>query len=427
MSLTSRSSLLSLPAVALIAALGVSGCRASRAIYENYNVVLISIETTRSDFLGCYGSGLDCSPRLDSLAARGTLVRECYTVAPWTRPSIASLWTGLAPGRHTATTNTVDARLPRSAFTLAELLSASGYRTFGYVTNSNLSPALGFRQGFGEYVYEQSARANQVKEKALSWMSAAIAETDSIPVFVALHFDEPHSAYFQAHLDKRLDAKSRPAIVRACASLGDIDRIWSLELYRRRIGEVDAAIGDLVERATEILGKRTIFVITADHGEEWLDHGGLFHGWTLHRELLSIPLIIYVPGQKPAVVSGPVRSYDIFPTLCDWTGARCPKGLDGRSVSRALRGGRGFPTEVICETSFADESLIGVQHGSFKLIHDFLRGETSLFDLRRDPGEQTDCASAHPREVRDLMKRIEAYRKHARSKALWPMREDSSD
>ncbi len=390
------------------------GCEKPPAPYKNYSLVLITIETTRSDFLGCYGSDAACTPHLDSLAGRGTRVQECYTVAPWTRPSIGSIWTGLAPARHGATTQDTRSWLPESAWTLAEALSLAGYRTFAYVTNSNLAPELAFDQGFDDYHYRLGARAPLVNEAALDWMAAARRESQSQPLFVALHYDEPHGAFFDA---TRLEGMDRPEIIAACETLDPIERLWAIEVYRSRIAQVDSAIGTLVEGARRVLGDSCVFVVTADHGEEWFDHGGLFHGFTLHNEILSVPLILYVPGQKPAVVRGPVRTCDLYPTLCEWLGVPVAGDVDGVSLARALRTGKRFPDHVIAETAFR-EPLASIQEGGYKLIQDVLTGDAALFDLVKDLREEEDIAEERPRVARALRERLERHRSRAARKAL---------
>jgi arylsulfatase A-like enzyme len=406
-------------AAAAVLALTLAGCGSSPR-YEGYNLVLMTIETTRSDFLGCYGSPLGCTPHLDSLAARGTLVERYYTVAPWTRASMASLWTGLVPGRHGATLEEIDSRLPAAAVTIAEILSAAGYRTFGYVTNSNLSPPLGFDQGFESYAYTQSALAPLVTDSALAWLDRIGREPKRAPVLVALHFDEPHSAYFQAGFDQRIARKDRADMIAVCDSIPEIQRLWAMNLYMRRLREVDAAIGAFVARAAEVLGPRTLFVVAADHGEEWFDHGGLLHGHTLHDEVLSVPLLFYVPRSRPARIPGPVRSIDVLPTLLGWLGVQPPAGIDGESLEKAFRTRRGFPSESYSETAFRGEPTVSVQRDGYKLIKGRRTGRVQLFERGSDPREQIECAASRPDVVRSLGRLLDEYVARADANALVP-------
>ena len=135
----------------LLTILAACGDSPEGSLYRGYDLVLINIETLRTDFVGCYGLDENGTPELDSLAAQGIVVEDSYTVAPWTRPSVASLWTGLYPSHHGVDTQDPEVLLPENATTLAEILAAEGYRTFGAVTNSNLASELGFAQGFEEY------------------------------------------------------------------------------------------------------------------------------------------------------------------------------------------------------------------------------------------------------------------------------------
>jgi len=129
--------------VVVLLTLALASCRSPQAPYKGYDLILLNIETLRDDFVSVYGSGMECTPNIDSLAERGVLVEKSYTVAPWTRPSVGSLWTGLYPIRHGARRNIAeDSRLSQSATTLAALLRQNNYKTFGYATNPNLSADL---------------------------------------------------------------------------------------------------------------------------------------------------------------------------------------------------------------------------------------------------------------------------------------------
>ena len=192
------------------------------------------------------------------------------------------------------------------------------------------------------------------------------------------------------------------------AELSVPERIAAIERYRGYVTRLDREIGTLV-REVKKRSSRSLFVITSDHGEEWFDHGGLFHGFTLHEELLRVPLIIHGSEVEAARRSGPVRNIDVLPTLCTWLGVPTPKVVDGRDVTTALRGDGPFPEEIIAETAY-EQTLESIQVGALKLIRNRSTGRSSLFDLQRDPQEWDDVLVDRGVEAEELERRLDAHR-----------------
>lgn len=373
----------------LLALAGGLSCSAPPP-FPGYHLVLVNIETLRADFAGFLGSPLSATPELDSLAARGIVVERAYTAAPWTRPSVASLWTGLYPGRHGADRQDLDARLSGEVRTIAMAFREGGYRTFGFVTNSNLSPVLGFGRGFDEYRYLVGAPGGDLREAATAWVDSIFASVDSAedgpPLFIALHYDEPHGAFFRTTFRDRVDGMSRGEMIRVAEGLSPGDRMAAIEGYRDLVRAVDREVGALVRDLEDRLGPRMIVVVTADHGEEWFDHGGLFHGFTLHEELLRVPFLLYSPSLTPGRRTGPIRSVDVLPTLARWTGLPAPSDGDGRAVGDALLGWGTFHRDVFAETTY-EKRLEAFVRGDVKLIRDRTSGEETWYALAGDPGE----------------------------------------
>ena len=400
-----------LPLALLAAAIG---CGKNRAPFSGCHVALINIETLRADCCGTYGGPAGWTPAIDSLAGRGVLVERAYTDAPWTRPSVASLWTGLYPAQHGADRMDADHRLPEEASTLAERFAAAGYRTFGAVTNANLSPDLGFAQGFEEYRYRIGARADTLVAWAIEWVDRRSAEAPEgevgAPLFLAFHFDEPHGAFFHTPFRTDVNGKSRAEMIRRVEILTYGERIAALEAYRARVAAVDRAVGRLARELESRLGPDLVVVITADHGEEWFDHGGLFHGFTLYEELLRVPLLFLAPGVKPSRRAGPVLNVDVAPTLIAWTGiARSGPEGGGRAVGPALLGKGPFPEEVFAETRY-ERPLVARTAKGYKYIVNLNNSKIQIYDPWSDPRETRDLAGANPGLAADGLAAIEKRR-----------------
>ena len=407
--------------VAILLVLALASCRSPQAPYtpyKGYDLILLNIETLRDDFVSAYGSDLGCTPNMDSLAERGVLVENSYTVAPWTRPSVGSLWTGLYPIRHGARRNIADdSRLSQSATTLAELLRQNNYKTFGYVTNPNLSADLGFAQGFDSYT--PIAEASQVNAVVLKWIEELSPASERQPAFIAVHYHEPHAAFDETSFADAVHDQSRSKMLEVAAGLNDGQRIAAIEGYCDAIRNIDREIGKLAQELEARLGSRFLLVVTADHGEEWFDHGGLFHGFTLYNELLRIPLIFYSPGMEPARRQGPIANIDLLPTLSDWLGIEPPASIDGQSMGDALLGSGEFRDEVRASTTFT-KSLESIDVGDFKLVREPSSGRTMLFDFRGDPREWRNRVEEDAETARQLVVRLEDIYRNLSAKTTTP-------
>jgi len=388
----------------LLALLG-AGC-GRRAPLAGHDVLLLSIETFRADFAGFHGSPWGCTPGLDSLAAESILPESAYTAAPWTRPSMASLWTGRSPARHGVTGQDPACRLPAGMPTLAGVLSDAGYGTFGCVSNANLSPELGFDGGFDEYLFLENASAAEINREALRWIGERAADPDRPPLFVALHYGEPHRAFFTLPFYAPELGRGRAAGIRACARLEEGERRWALERYRALVGEADAAAAAFAREAVRLLGDRTVVVVTGDHGEEWFDHGALFHGYTLYEELVRVPFLIRAPGLPPGRPEGPFRNTDLLPTLAGWLGVKAPAGMDGEDLGAALLGRGSFPEETVLATSFEQE-LAALLRPPWKLIRNGTTGGRELYRLDEDRWERDDLAGAEAERAAEMEARLE--------------------
>jgi arylsulfatase A-like enzyme len=404
----------------LVACHGV-GCTKARP-----NIVVVVIDTLRPDRLGAYGNSRGLTPFLDSLAARGVVFRNAYAQTSWTNASIASLFTSRYQSQHHVTS--FQAALSDQEQTLGEVLKANGYATGGFVANILLLSRLGFAQGFDEYkaftrtekdflgrdLYIKE-RAQKINSEALHWLDQREKAADkSAPVFLYLHYMEPHNPYDPpaATLERLLAGRPKPDI----AAVNDRMRLPNIgtftdelvrdvqDLYDAEVSSVDADIRVLFDE----LGRRKILddcivVITADHGEEFREHGLMGHHQTLFEEVVRVPLIMLLPQRSErSDVTGLVSLVDIAPTLLDLLGLPIPDAFAGHSLrpwfdqrDSGHIGGTVF-TELIKEgTQRARPHERAVIQADRKLISD-VDGKKEFYDLRTDPAETNAAALAEP-------------------------------
>ncbi|UCH33326.1 MAG: sulfatase [Armatimonadota bacterium] len=303
--------------------------------------LLIVSDSLRADHVGCYGSAKGLTPNIDAFAKRAARFDNAYAASSWTCPSNAALMTGKYP-REVQQRNAM--RLAANAVTMAECFRDAGYATAGFSSHLLMSGRYGFDQGFQSFACKR-LQDDEMADRCIQWMSAHAEE----PFFVLLYLLDPHWPYDpeaagasrvppKADVRERvaegyspLDAEVRvPRIVKRPRgdeemSLDEVEYLHAL--YDGDVASVDARIGRVLRAASGF--EDLAVVVAADHGEEWLDHGGLSHLYTLYDELLDIPLIMSVPGQQPRVVSAPVSNLDVLPTLLGLADIERPEGLRG--------------------------------------------------------------------------------------------------
>lgn len=407
--------LLAAPLAVLLLAGVLVGC--TRREPERPNVVLISIDTLRADHLGGYGYRRKTSPNLDALAARGVLFENAVAPSSWTLPSHASLLSGVSPYRHGAVS--AASRIRDDVPLLAELLRAHGYHTVAFVNAPFVGSSYGFARGFERFDerYEQRRRDLAARHRDL------IDAVDGLepPFFLFVHYMDVHTPYrppkeFNVFAkDKRSSEVLRDVGVGSVVELrnaaregrfamSDADRDRLRDLYDGEILALDAHLGTFLA-TLEGRHPDTLVIVTADHGEEFLEHGAFGHGDTLYEEVLRVPLIVAGPGVARGVRAATLAtSVDVVPTVLESVGAAVPEGLDGRSLRPVLRAGgagtaaaRDLRTGVVAlHTASSDgtRALRGVRGEGRKLLHDDLRKTVELYDLDSDPAERTNLARA---------------------------------
>ncbi len=357
---------------------------------EHPNVLLLCIDALRADRLGSYGGTGGASPYLDRLAASGVVFENAYSVASWTKPSVPSLLTGLYPAHHgvfDSSRHGVDV-LDDGVVTLAERLAGAGYRTGAFVENSHLDRRYSrLDRGFETYV-ENAGDAPYIVHRFFAWLEHD--QSASKPFFAYLHFLDVHWPYTPRRewIERELSPRQRATVIEwevtgkrwwllrnavkdGLIGLGDADVQLLERLYDAEIEDTDAEIG----RMLEVLAARgilddTIVIVTADHGEGFLDHGRLDHGYGLYEELLRIPLIVWFPsgrgrGKRPAV---PVQIVDVAPTIMEASGLEVA-GVDGRSLMGLIEGrGGGSERPLFFEERHGSMVQLGLRAGRYKYV-----------------------------------------------------------
>lgn len=414
---------LAIYATALIFGSGCDG--GSPAAPDANNLIVISIDTLRPDMLGAYGYERPTSPSLDAFAARGVLFETALTPTPWTLPAHASLLTGLYPRRHGVRTH--ETGLSNWIPTLAQQLRESGYATASIFNTHHLGPRYGLQRGFDhlDYVQESVNRAGpaDVYLRALEWLADAPE-----PFFLLIHSFDVHSDYhslpayeamFVRKRGGRVDGTTRQLIDyrQGRTRLQGTDADDLEDLYVAGVRQMDDALKPVLALLENTaLGERTIVWITSDHGEEFLEHGGVLHGRTQFEEQMRVPLLLSGPGLAPALrVAEPVSLIDVLPTTRSLLGLPPIVELDGRDLTPLLRGeqSEAFRERILFGESdhynMATHITRSARYRNFKLVHDVLSHESRLYDLERDPGEHTDVKERHADVARMLQERLEQF------------------
>lgn len=385
--------------------------RQPASVQQPWNVIVYLVDALRADHLGCYGYAKPVSPRIDAFSRQATLFRHVVAQSSWTRPSVATVLTGLLPRTHGV--HRRRHALAADAVTLAEMLHDGGYRTAGFVTNGNVARGFGFAQGFDTYrlLPRRRSAATDVNAEAAEWLDGWSGKK---PFFLYLHTVEPHAPYappppFRQRFAPGVHDEQLTGM-RLLKRLHDGSlqptpelRRDLLALYDAEIAANDAAFGDLIDLLVRrSLLEHTIVVFLSDHGEEFLDHGGWEHGRTLHTEMLDVPLIVRIPGLgNGGVVERQTQHADVVPTILDSLGIPVPPSVEGRSVLGWIAGGSSSRDEMEEEAfSWLDEYGVrstAVTTPDWRLID---TGSpvpaSSLYDRRSDPKEQRDLAPERP-------------------------------
>ena len=369
---------------------------------RDLNVVIVTLDTTRADRLGCYGFTRIETPHLDALAREGVVFENATSTAPLTFPSHSSIFTGLIPPHHGARDNggffLDDART-----TLAERLQAAGYATGAFIGAWVLESRWGLAQGFDEY----SDRFDLSKYKVISLgtvqkpgdevMDGALKWLDSVRqrrFFAWVHLYDPHAPY-------------EPPEPFASRYRG--------QPYLGEIAYTDKVVGRLTSwLEAQGLMDRTVVVVVGDHGESLGDHGEASHAFFIYGATTHVPLIVRTPWGLTGRSRAQVSTVDILPTVLDVVGLPPQAGIDGRSLARAL-----FDPAAPLDHASYSETYFPRYHFGWQHLRS-LRDDRytyvdaphpELYDRGQDPGETRNVFKAYSQRAETLRVRLEEMSK----------------
>jgi arylsulfatase A-like enzyme len=375
----------------LLAAAGCgSGAGGAPPVPHFRNLVVVLVDSLRSDHLPSYGYARNTAPHLARLADQGIQLQG-YAASSWTRPAVATLLTGLAPPRHGAfgRWDRFVAELPY----LPVILEKAGWRTAAVVGNGNVGNVFGFGRGYAEFIAFDKA-----KPRAAEVITRAIETIPHLttPFYLYVHLVDPHGPYRPAKPWEslgRASASPPPPLPRPNDSLPSPARLqYMRDLYDGEIAEMDPQIGRLLD-ALDAAGALddTLVVVTADHGEEFGEHGGLAHGRTLFEESIQVPFVVWAKsGLRPYESTEPFHHVDFVPTVLEALGLPAPMGLDGRSRWREVVTRHfGPPRPLFFHLDLAQDAVLAVFEPPYKLVLG-THPPALLFDLARDGAERLD-------------------------------------
>jgi arylsulfatase A-like enzyme len=373
---------------------------------EKPNVIVYLIDALRADSLGAYGYHRKVSPYMDKIAQQGVLFLNCYSASSWTRPAVPSLLTSLYPPAHGVSDYIF--QLPDSVETLAEILRAHGYLTAMMTDNPHVGSTANMQQGF-DFLLEQPAVSGLFKSRDkdiwLAHNSAALLNekvfpwlehSHHMPFFLYIHNMDVHAPYippppfndiFDAGYQGKINGTFDKEVgFRQSKTAEDVRHVKAL--YDSEIRNVDEYFHRLMVKMKNLkIENNTFFIITADHGEEFLDHNGWNHGRTLFNELLNIPLILYYPDKLPGSkrIKTPVSIVDVMPTILDVLNIECNSYADGESLLPIINGDKRRDEYIF---SSYKRRFISVIDFPWKLIFDLRTSHVELYNLQDDPKEK---------------------------------------
>lgn len=410
--------------------------------YKDYNLVFVSFDALQAAHVSHLGYPLKVTPGIDAVAVNGFSFTQAYSVASWTVPASMTWFTGVYPSEHRMTNKFALfappvrkvaklKELSPKLTTLAEILKQNGYVTGGFTGNAGVSGGFGYDQGFDVYYYPKGTFGGMDKSvpRALDWLK----ENKDKKFFLFLHGYDCHGqrvppeGYDYRYVDKDYDKKflgtaleqellREEGLERGKVVLREADvRFWRA-IYDEKINRVDRRFQNFLKELDELkLTDKTLFVLTSDHGTEFYEHQRFDHGFTLYDELIHVPLIIKLPGQKQGKkITDRVSSIDVMPTILDLLDVKqsekATKQLRGQSLVPSLQD-KAVNRDVYSETNYRDYTFKRsiITPNGWKLIYTLESKTRELYDLKTDPAEKKDLAKAKPKLADTLQKKVFAH------------------
>jgi len=419
------------------------GAGAGLAVYlyllsrsTDFNVLLISIDSLRADHVGCYGYGRNTSPNIDELAGEGSVFLNPISSTSWTLPAHISILTSLDISVHGVSTDGFS--LHSGIKTLPEILKENSYATACFCTSPYMNPAFGFGRGFDLYhntdfedpVFEDTVLPSaeqrdavheditspRITELALNWLE----ENGSRPFFLFLHMWDVHYDYippppYDSLFDPDYEGDiSGEKYIHNEAINADMDRRdleHIIALYDGEIAYTDYHLGLIFRKLKELgIYDRTLIIVTADHGDEFFEHGNKGHRKTLYDEVIKVPLVIKLPGGKwgNRKIDSQVGLIDIVPTILELLDINRPARIQGKSLLPLIKKDETeTPRFVLSELSPVLQSF---RSDDWKLLYNVPNNVSIILDLKKDPRETHEHligdSAVGKRAHRDFYRRI---------------------
>ncbi len=361
------------------------------------NVLLVTLDTTRADRLGCYGSSRARTPNLDALAASGVRFENVYCQVPLTTPSHCSILTGTYPLYHQVHNNG-SYGLPAELTTLAEVLKDRGFQTAAFVASFTVDSRFGLAQGFDVYddrlIEDEAFKPSNAERKADKVYAAFRGWLDSRgegSFFCWIHFYDPHIPY-DSPAPYSIDFADSP--------------------YDGEISYMDHYVGQVVAALREKgLFENTLVVLAGDHGEAFGEKVEVGHGVFLYDGTLRVPMIFSAEGRLPkgSVISPRVRLIDIVPSVLDMLEVPPPAEVQGQSLLPYITGQKSDDLDSYVETYFTRENygwseLVGLIEGDWKYIR---APKPELYNLKTDPEETSNAFGREGQRAQEMRSRLE--------------------
>lgn len=399
-------------------------------------VVVIGIDTLRADHLSTYGYERPTSPTLDRLVREGAIVFEnAYSASTWTLPSMTSIFTSLWTTQHGV--NTRHDRLDPTIPTVAGAFAAQGWLSAAFITHIYVSSLFGLDSGFQEfrelsidwnYGEGNQLHADEVNEYVEPWLSQHTQQR----FLLYVHYFDPHWNYDPpppfntrfidpAYQGPPLDGAAYLLRNRKLDQPLSGENLRHVEgLYDGEIAFTDQQLGELFDTMQQLgLWDRTLVAVVADHGEGFMEHGETGHPDDLYQEITHVPLILKLPGHRPAGwrqrIPERVRALDLGPTVLQLAGLEVPDTFAGASLVPLMKH-KGEDRPVLAASIGDRESVTALIFDRWKLIHhgalrhdppDTSRDE--LYDWSSDRGDAHDISAAHPEQRRRMLELLRTW------------------
>lgn len=404
------------------------------------DIYLVGVDTLAQSRLGCYGAANVPTPNIDRMASEGMLYEQVTAAAPWTKPSFASIQTGLHPSQHHV--ENVDSVLAGDIATLAESLKARGYFTAAFVFSAYdgfLGPEMGMAQGFDVYFHSRLDEDNVTSaiQAFLETNAEALEVMNGGGLFLFHHIWEPHTPYVNRDPEKLpnegvlgtvdVDDTFLELVSAEDTTATDSDQRYVRKVYDTEVAQTDVIVGMVLNRLRRAgLDEELNFMLCADHGEAFGERPGIWGHCHPYETVVRVPLIMRFPGLTPVSsrdTSTLVSHLDIVPTLTALAGAKTPPGLAGRDLlnpdhdavtarlgfSEDLRYGSLTVRNKRYKLVVTDASVQAVPDEPYSQVWNIRQGDGAagyaLYDLAADPHELNDIQTRQP-DTFSLLKSI---------------------